>query len=58
MRALGLFLLLAGCLVLLWPVYGHLLHIGQISRANTQLYGGATVLGGVAMLLFSRLAAR
>jgi len=57
MRAVGLFLLLAGCLVLLWPFYGHLIRIVAISRTDTQLYGGAALVGGVAALLISRLRA-
>ena len=58
MRALGLLLLLAGCLVLLWPWYGYLIHPGLISHANSQLYGGALVMGGIAALIVSRLATR
>ncbi len=54
MRAVGLFLLLAGCLVLLWPWYDHLVPIFTIARADTQLYGGAALMGGVAALVIAR----
>jgi len=54
MRTIGLLLLLGGCLILLWPLYGHLLHWFSISRADTQLYGGAALMAGVAALVFSR----
>ena len=54
MRTIGLLLLLGGCLVLLWPLYGHLLHPMSMSRADTQLYGGAALMGGVVALVFSR----
>jgi hypothetical protein len=54
MRALGLLLLLAGCLVLLWPLYGHLIHPLFISRGDIQLYGGAALMAGVIALVFSR----
>ena len=58
MRALGLVLLLAGCLVLLWPWYGHLLHVLTIARSDTQLYGGAALLAGIVALLVARASAR
>jgi hypothetical protein len=54
MRAIGLLLLLAGCLVLLWPLYGHLLHPLFISRNDAQLYGGAALMAGVIALVLSR----
>ncbi len=54
MRAIGLFLLLAGCLLLLWPWYDHLLPFIHISRSNTQLFGGAALLGGVVALVIDR----
>lgn len=54
MRVIGLLLLLAGCIVLLWPLYGHLLHPLFISRSDTQLYGGATLMAGVIALVVSR----
>jgi hypothetical protein len=54
MRSIGLLLLLCGCLVLLWPLYGHLLHPLSIPRADTQLYGGAALMAGVIALVFSR----
>jgi len=57
MRAVGLLLLLGGCLVLLWPLYGHLLHPLSMSRADTQLYGGAALMAGVLVLVFSRTGA-
>jgi len=58
MRAIGLFLLLAGCLVLLWPWYGHLFHFIFMTRSDTQLYGGAALLAGVATLVVARVRAR
>lgn len=54
MRAVGLFLLLAGCLLLLWPWYGHLMDI-FIPRGDTQLYGGAALMGGIVALIISRV---
>lgn len=54
MRAIGLLLLLGGCLVLLWPLYGHLLHPLAISRGDTQLYGGAALMAGIVALILSR----
>lgn len=53
MRVLGLLLLLAGTLLLLWPHYGYLLHGIRIARADTQTYGGALLLAGVAALVAS-----
>jgi len=58
MRAIGLFLLLAGSLVLLWPWYGHLVHFFYMSRGDAQLYGGVGLLAGVATLVFSRVRAQ
>jgi hypothetical protein len=58
MRAIGLFLLLAGCLVLLWPWYGHLVRVVAVSRADTQLYGGAALMAGILALLIWRAGAR
>lgn len=59
MRALGLFLLLVGCLVLLWPWYGHLFRfLLHIPRADTQLYGGAALLAGIAALVIGQVRAR
>lgn len=58
MRAVGLFLLLAGCLVLLWPWYGHLVRFLYLSRDDTQIYGGLALLAGIAALLISRAHAR
>ncbi len=57
MRAFGLFLLLAGCLVLLWPWYGHLFRFFTITRSDTQLYGGAALMGGLVVLIVSRIRA-
>ena len=57
MRAIGLFLLLVGCLVLLWPFYGHYVRVVAISRSDTQLYGGAALIGGVVALVVSRIRA-
>ena len=54
MRAVGLFLLLAGCLVLLWPWYGYLFHPLTLPRSDTQLYGGAALLAGIAALVRAR----
>lgn len=54
MRAVGLGLLLAGCLVLLWPWYGYLLHPFTLPRGDTQLYGGAALLAGIAALVMAR----
>jgi hypothetical protein len=58
MRAIGLFLLLAGVLVLLWPWYGHLLHFVHLSRADAQLYGGLGLMGGIAALIAAQVQAR
>lgn len=58
MRALGLFLLLSGCLMLLWPVYSHLIHFISITRSATWLYGGLLLMAGVATLLIARIQAR
>lgn len=58
MRALGLFLLLAGCLVLLWPWYGHFFfRFPSITRGDTQLYGGAAMMGGIVVLFIARVRA-
>lgn len=57
MRALGLFLLLVGCLVLLWPWYGHLFRFFTITRSDTQLYGGTMLVGGVVTLVIGRIRA-
>jgi hypothetical protein len=54
MRAVGLFLLLAGSLVLLWPLYGRLLHALPMTRSDSQLYGGMMLLAGVVVLVISR----
>ena len=54
MRAFGLFLLLAGCLLLLWPWYDHLLPFIRITRNDTQLYGGALLMGGIVALIVER----
>jgi hypothetical protein len=54
MRAIGLLFLLCGCLVLLWPLYGHLFHPFTIARGDTQLYGGAALMAGVIALVLSR----
>jgi len=58
MRAIGLFLLLAGCLVLLWPWYGHLFRFFSMARSDTQLYGGAALMAGIVMLIIARARAR
>lgn len=57
MRAIGLFLLLVGCLVLLWPWYGHLFRF-HIPRGDAQFYGGAALLAGIAILVIARMRAR
>lgn len=54
MRAIGLFLLLAGCLLLLWPWYDHLLPFIHIARSDTQLFGGAALMGGIVALIIDR----
>jgi hypothetical protein len=54
MRAVGLFLLLAGSLLLLWPIYDHLLPFIRIARSDTQLYGGALLMGGIVALVIDR----
>ena len=53
MRAVGLMLLLAGTLVLLWPHYSFLFHGVRLLRADTQFYGGGLLLAGVAALVVS-----
>lgn len=58
MRAIGLFLLLAGSLVLLWPWYGHLFRFFYISRDDSQLYGGLALMSGIGALVVSRAQAR
>ena len=55
MRALGLLLLLAGCLVLLWPWYGHYLHVFTFAHNDSQLYGGAALMAGIVALFVSRV---
>ena len=57
MRALGLFLLLVGCRVLLWPWYGHLFRFFTMARSDTHLYGGAALVAGIAMLVIGRMRA-
>jgi hypothetical protein len=54
MRALGLFLLLVGSLVLLWPWYGHLFRFFYMSRGDAQLYGGVALMAGILTLVISR----
>ena len=54
MRAVGLFLLLVGCLLLLWPWYDHLLPFIRIDRSDTQLFGGAALMGGIVALIIDR----
>jgi hypothetical protein len=54
MRAVGLFMLLAGSLLLLWPVYDQLLPFIHIMRSDTQLYGGALLMGGIVALIIDR----
>ena len=58
MRAIGLLLLLAGCLVLLWPWYGHLIRFVSIARSDTQLYGGGALMAGIVALIIARARAR
>jgi len=53
-RAVGLGLLLAGCLVLLWPWYGYLLHPFAFARGDTQLYGGAGLMAGIVALIIAQ----
>lgn len=55
MRAVGLFLLLVGSLVLLWPWYDHLFRSITIARSDTHIYGGAALLGGIVMLFISQV---
>lgn len=58
MRALGLFLLLAGCLVLLWPWYGHVfIRFPSFTRGDTQLYGGGALIAGIVVLFIDRVRA-
>lgn len=57
MRAFGLFLLLLGCLVLLWPWYGYLFRFFTITRSATQFYGGALLVGGAVTLIIGRIRA-
>lgn len=54
MRALGLLLLLVGCLFLLWPVYDELVPVLRFTRSETQVYGGLTLLAGVVALFIAR----
>lgn len=58
MRAIGLFLLLAGSVLLLLPWYGQLLHYFHLTRSEAQLYGGLALFGGIAVLVVSRIQAR
>lgn len=58
MRAIGLSLLLLGSLILLWPVYGHLIHVFTISRSDTHLYGGVALMAGIVALFVSRASVR
>ena len=58
MRAIGLFLLLAGSVLLLLPWYGQLLHYFQLTRSEAQLYGGLALFGGIAVLVVARIQAR
>lgn len=55
MRAIGLFLLLVGSLVLLWPWYDHLFRFITIARADTHIYGGAALLGGIVLLFIGQV---
>jgi hypothetical protein len=55
MRTVGLFLLLIGSLVLLWPWYGHLIHFFSLSRGDAQLYGGVGLMAGIVSLIISRV---
>jgi hypothetical protein len=55
---LGLFLLLCGCLLLLWPWYNHLLTFIHIPRSGTWFYGGLLLMAGVASLFVARVRAR
>lgn len=58
MRAFGLFLLLAGCLVLLWPWYGHVfVRWPSFTRSDTQVYGGAALIAGIVVLFIERMRA-
>lgn len=57
MRALGLFLLLVGCLVLLWPWYGHLIRFITLPRSDSQMFGGMALMAGIVSLIIARVRA-
>lgn len=53
MRIAGLFALLAGCIILMLPIFGQLLH-RTLTIADDSLIGGALLCLGVAALVISR----
>jgi len=53
MRIAGLFALLAGCIILMLPMFGQLLH-RTLTITDDSLIGGALLCLGVAALVISR----
>ncbi len=53
MRIAGLFSLLAGCIILMLPVFSQLLH-RTLMIADDSLIGGALLCLGVAAIVISR----
>lgn len=53
MRIAGLFALLAGCIILMLPIFGQLLH-RTLAIGDDSLIGGALLCLGVAALVISR----
>ncbi len=53
MRAIGLLSLLSGCIILMLPIFGQLLH-RTISITDGSLIGGALLCLGIAALVLFR----
>lgn len=53
MRAFGLLFLLAGCLLLMWPMLSGLLHI-RFRIPDNQMLGGLLLMLGVIALVLTR----
>lgn len=57
MRVIGLFALLGGSVVLMLPLFGHLLH-RRLNLPDQPLIGGALLCLGIAALVLSLSGAR